>query len=128
MTIRITATTVVLFGVLAGSVAAQERPARVPQPAAPQTSGQQAVARNQPELNVERLPLNIARLQRKLKESVEREERDGLRIRYTIDVVALAPPIKLVTPEDNVRFTPAPYGGPTHREMLDLVTPKEFRH
>ena len=38
-----------------------------------------------------------------------------------------APPIELFTPEDNLLNGPVPYGAPTHREMLYMITPQEFR-
>jgi len=41
-------------------------------------------------------------------------------------VYAPAPPIKLFTPLDNLLYGPAPYGGPTHRDMMNLMTPQEF--
>ena len=86
----------------------------------------QAPPAPEPQVDVSKLPVNLGRMQRKLKQAVEREERNGPVLRYTIDVFGRAPRIELVTPRDNLAFTPAPYGGPTHREMMNVVTPKEF--
>src|SRR5687768_4125936 len=78
-------------------------------------------------VDVSRLPIDLRRIQRELRQTTIREERDGLNLRYFVDVYAKAPDIVLFTPEDNLVFGPAPYGGPTHREMLEMMTPREFR-
>jgi hypothetical protein len=71
--------------------------------------------------------LNLSRIQRGLQRSAERQDYDGLNLRYYVNVYAPAPSIQLYTKQDNLAFGPAPYGGPTHREMMDLMTPQEFR-
>ena len=70
--------------------------------------------------------LNLARIQRGLQRSAERQEYDGLNLRFYVAVYAPAPPIKLFTPLDNLLYGPAPYGGPSHRDMMEVMTPKEF--
>jgi hypothetical protein len=75
----------------------------------------------------EQYGLNLARIQRGLQRSAERQDYDGLNLRYYVNVYAPAPPIQLFTKQDNLAFAPAPYGGPTHREMMDLITPREHR-
>jgi len=70
--------------------------------------------------------LNLARIQRGLRKSAERQDYDGLNLRFYVNVYAPAPPIKLFTPLDNLLYGPAPYGGPTHRDMMNLMTPQEF--
>ena len=52
---------------------------------------------------------------------------NGLHIRYTIDVYGAAPQIEFFTKQDNLQTGPVPYGAPTHREMINQVTPQEFR-
>lgn len=69
--------------------------------------------------------LNLARIQRGLRKSTERQDYDGLNLRYYINVFAPAPPINLFTKQDNIAFGPAPYGGPTHGEIMRLITPQE---
>ena len=54
-----------------------------------------------------------------------RQSADGLNLRFFVDVYALAPPIVLFTPQDNLQMGPVPYGGPTHREVIQHLTPKE---
>jgi hypothetical protein len=79
------------------------------------------------QIDVSKLPVNLTRLQNQLRASSERADGNASRLRFTIDVYGRAPRIQLITPEDNVRWGQAPYGGPTHREMMDIVTPREFR-
>src|SRR5687768_12436438 len=80
-----------------------------------------------PAIDVSRLPIDLRRIEKGFRQTTIREERDGLNLRYFVDVYAKAPNIVLFTPEDNLVFGPAPYGGPTHREMLEMMTPREFR-
>ena len=78
-------------------------------------------------VDVSRLPINLERIQRELRQSAEREERQGLNIRYVIDVYGQAPPLVIFGPEFNLTYGPVPNSAPTHREMIEHVTPKEFR-
>ena len=90
-------------------------------------AGGQAGLRAQEAVDVSRLPLNLNRIQRELRQSAVREERRGLNLHYVIDVYGQAPPIVIFGPDDNLVRGPVPYGAPTHREMIDHVTPKEYR-
>ena len=78
-------------------------------------------------VDVGRLPIDLGRMERQFRRTTIREERDGLNLRYFVDVYAKSPAIVLITPEDNVVYGPAPYGAPTHREMVQMMTPREFR-
>ena len=83
---------------------------------------------NTPSVNVERLPVNVARIQRGLRQSAERQEGSGLNIRYVIEVYGTAPRLNFFDPKrDNLRSGPVPYGAPTHQQMLDIMTPQDFR-
>lgn len=90
-------------------------------------AGLAAPALAQDAVDVSRLPVDLERIQRGLRDSAVREEREGLNLRYTIEVYGQAPPIVLFGPEANLGSGPVPYGAPTHREMIEHVTPKEFR-
>ena len=81
----------------------------------------------QTEVDVSRLPVNLARIHRALQETATREERDGLNLRYYVNVNTQAPPLVFFGPQDNLVSGPVPYGGPTHKEMLEQMTPKEYR-
>jgi hypothetical protein len=81
----------------------------------------------QPAIDVSRLPINLERIQRELRESSEREEHQGLNIRYMIDVYGQAPPIVLIEPGFDLVHGPVPNSAPTHRDMIEHVTPIEYR-
>jgi len=93
---------------------------------ATETPAQPAPAVSTPSAPNEQYGLNLARIQRGLQKSAERQDYDGLNLRFYVNVYAPAPPIKLFTPLDNLLYGPAPYGGPTHRDMMNLMTPQEF--
>lgn len=78
-------------------------------------------------VDVSKLPIDLWRIQRELQQSTVREERQGLNLRYTIEVYGQAPPLVFFTREDDLLTGPVPYGAPTHREMIEHVTPKEYR-
>src|SRR5262245_23235323 len=78
-----------------------------------------------PAIDVSRLPINLARIQRQLRQSTVRDESEGLRLRYVVDVYGQAPRIELFAREENLRDGPVPYGGPTHNELLRVITPQE---
>ena len=80
------------------------------------------------ELDVDRLPIDLQRIQRQIQQaSSETEEREGLNLRYQIEVFGRAPELRLFAPGENLTNGPVPYGAPTHQEMIDHVTPREFR-
>jgi hypothetical protein len=78
-------------------------------------------------VDVSRLPISLSNIEKKLRQTTIREERDGLNLRYFVDVYAKAPDIVLFTKEDNLLYGPVPYGAPTHSEMVDMITPQEHR-
>ena len=80
-----------------------------------------------PAVDVSRLPINLGRIERQLRQSSVREEHDGLRLRYIVDVFGQAPRLVLFTKQDNLLSGPVPYGGPTHQDLLQVITPQEFR-
>lgn len=79
-------------------------------------------------VDVSRLPIDLARIEREFRQDEIREVRNGLNLRYFIQVFAKAPNIVLIHPEDNVEYGRAPYGGPTHADMLEMMTPREYRN
>jgi hypothetical protein len=86
-----------------------------------------APALAQESIDVSRLPIDLDRIQRGIRESAVREEREGLNLRYRVQIYGDAPPLVLFGPEANLTSGPVPYGAPTHREMVEQMTPKEFR-
>jgi hypothetical protein len=82
---------------------------------------------SQVQLDLERLPIDMDRLYRALQQSAERNESDELNVRYTVDVYGQAPKIEWFGDDEDWATGPAPYGAPTHGEMLYQMTPEEFR-
>ena len=78
-------------------------------------------------VDVGKLPVNLDRIQRQLQQTSVREERDGLNLRYVVDVFGRAPQIELFTKQENLKDGPVPYGAPTHRQMIEAITPPEYR-
>jgi hypothetical protein len=77
-------------------------------------------------VDVSRLPINMDRIKRQVRQSTVRDESDGLRLRYVVDVFGQAPRIELFGGLENGLTGPAPYGAPTHKDMLQIMTPQEF--
>jgi hypothetical protein len=78
-------------------------------------------------VNVDRLPINIERIHRQVQQaSTETEHREGLNLRYQIEVFGRAPEVRIFAPGENLTNGPVPYGAPTHQEMINHVTPQEF--
>ncbi|MBI4265324.1 MAG: hypothetical protein HY657_13180 [Acidobacteria bacterium] len=78
-------------------------------------------------VDVGRLPLDLNRIHRQLRQTTIREERDGLHLRYIVEVFGQAPPLVIFTREDNLASGPVPHGAPTHREIIEHITPREYR-
>ena len=78
-------------------------------------------------VDVSRLPINIARIQREFRAAEIREQHQGLNLRYFVEVFAPAPPLVFLKKEDNLMYGPVPYGAPTHRDMLWMLTPPAHR-
>lgn len=90
--------------------------------------GAQAPAGEQPAaVDVSKLPVDMSRIRRRLVTSTTTEERDGLNLRYTVTVFGETPRIKLFTPDDNLVFGRAPYGAPSHADLMQMITPKPFQ-
>ena len=82
----------------------------------------------QDNVDVGKLPVNLARIQKQLQQSNIREERDGLNLRYFVPVYGQAPRIELFPQREPGLFTaPPPYGAPTHSQMIQQITPQEYR-
>ena len=81
----------------------------------------------QTSVDVKRLPIDLAKVTRELRQSAATESHNGLHIRYSVDVYGQAPRIELFTKQDNLGSGPVPYGAPSHQEMINHVTPQEYR-
>jgi hypothetical protein len=79
-----------------------------------------------PAVHVDSL-VNVERVRRALAQRpTERETFDGRQVRTYLEIYGTAPPIEVLQPQD---FSPGAvrYGGMTHQEFLNVVTPQEFR-
>jgi hypothetical protein len=96
----------------------------------PAWAGQQPAAAGAsattPNVDLARLPVNVGRIGRQLRQVQTTEARDGLKIRYTINVYGELPRIQLVTPLDNLLRGDVPGTAPTHADMIRMMTPQEF--
>jgi hypothetical protein len=104
---------------LAASVDAQSSVEPTPAPLASPTTQTPA-----PSVDASRLGVNLSRIQRRLQASAERQSSDGLNLRFAIDVYAAAPPLVLLTKEDNLDTGRVPDSAPTHQEVLRFLTPR----
>jgi hypothetical protein len=86
-----------------------------------------AAAAQQTSVDVKRLPIDLTKVTRQLRQTADTESHNGLHIRYSVDVYGQSPRIELFTKQDNLATGPVPYGAPTHRDMIDQVTPIEYR-
>jgi hypothetical protein len=80
-----------------------------------------------PSVDVDRLPIDVAKIRKELQRQADVEERDGLNLRYSLHVYGVAPRLQFFSKDENLTTGPVPWGAPTHREMIDHVTPQEFR-
>ena len=74
-----------------------------------------------------RLPVSLERIKRRMAAERTREGRRGLLdLNFYVDVYARAPAIEILRDFDPDSETVS-YGSPTHREMLEASTPREWR-
>lgn len=86
----------------------------------------QPPAEGQSTLDPSKMGVDLSRIKRELVQAEESQASDSpLKLSFTIQVLGTAPKIDFLE-GFNVEG-PIPYGSPTHREFLDVVTPKEFR-
>ncbi len=76
-------------------------------------------------LDAEALPVSLERIKRQLGQTPALD-RETLRLNFYLDVYADKPQLDVFAGFD-LHNSPVPYGAPTHQDVLDLVTPLEFR-
>lgn len=73
-----------------------------------------------------KLGVDLSRIKRELAEAQDADGSDDpLRLRFRVEVFGIAPRIDFL--EGFKVDGPIPYGAPTHQEVLDVLTPREFR-
>ena len=74
------------------------------------------------------LPVSISRIKERMSSQPELGETRGrLRLTYRVNVYGRAPAMDLLQDFIIVDTAPAAYGGPSHAEMVEVMTPKEWR-
>jgi hypothetical protein len=118
-----------LIPVLLSSMAAAVPQQQAQTPAAPAASAaalqEPAGAETVPPEPVPELPVSLARIQRALSRPPAIRVR-GDRIVFRVEVLGRKPSIEDILGPDYLKG-PVPYGGMTHQEFLNMVTPKDFQ-
>jgi hypothetical protein len=63
-----------------------------------------AASAQQSSVDVKRLPIDLTKVTRELRQSAATESRTGLNIRYRVDVYGQAPRIEIFTKQDNLAY------------------------
>jgi hypothetical protein len=93
--------------------------------ALPVGAAAQGASEERQTVDASKMGVDLSRIKRELASAAEETQDDGLRLRFTVEVVGTAPKINLLEGFDV--NGPMPYGPPSHREVLDVLTPQEFR-
>ena len=85
------------------------------------------VASAQEQVDVTKLGVSLDRIKRELRQAEASEQTEGgpLKLQIHVEVFGRAPKIDFL--EGFSPSGPLPYGSPTHREVLDVITPQQFR-
>src|SRR5207248_3039666 len=86
-----------------------------------------SAAQQSSRIDADRLPIDMQRIRRELRSSEIREEREGLNLRYFLNIYGEAPAIRLFLRNENLKTGPVPHTAPTHQEFIEYWTPQEFR-
>ena len=80
-----------------------------------------------PGIDSTKLGVSLDRIQRELDDHASTPADGGapLRLNVRVDVLGQAPAIEIFR-GFNLKSGPVPRGGPTHTDMLDMLTPQEF--
>jgi len=78
-------------------------------------------------INVESLGVSFDRIKRILGDRKPTADKNGLNLNYFVEVTAEAPPIQIFTKQDVAPTGPIPFGAPTHADIVDRLTPAEFK-
>jgi len=94
------------------------------QPAA--VRAQQGPVAPPPPPSVEALGMSFERIKRELRVLPPSTAKTPLKLEYYVEVQGLMPPLPLFKPGE-LTTGPVPFGAPTHRDMMDHVTPEAFK-
>ena len=79
-----------------------------------------------PPPSVEALGMSFERIKRGLRVLPPSTAKTPLKLEYYVEVQGLMPPLPLFKPGE-LTTGPVPFGAPTHRDMMDHVTPEAFK-
>lgn len=88
---------------------------------------QPPAASEAPVVDASKLGVSLSRIRRELAQAASEESggEDPLRLQFRVQVIGTAPPIDFL--EGFAVSGPLPYGAPTHQEVLNVLTPQEYR-
>lgn len=100
--------------------------------AVPQQTGESRAETTTRPVDAEELGVSVDRIRLRFRRNQplgDVFDPDRLKLSAYVDVVAKAPPLQLFGPDPKKELTSGavPFGGPTHRDMLNIMTPQEFR-
>lgn len=88
----------------------------------PGVAGQEPPDEADEVLQAEELGVSLARIQRRLNNLPDDDDKDVLRLNFYVQVYGRAPQLKLLDGFD-VHNGPVPYGAPVHRDLLAAMRP-----
>lgn len=96
-------------------------------PVDPQAQQPSAGQTTTPAVDPAKMGVSLDRIRRELQEAEVREVRGEypLSLEFRVEVYGTAPKIDLL--RDFPLVGPTPYGAPTHREVIEFLTPEAFR-
>ncbi|HEY7444438.1 MAG TPA: hypothetical protein VH701_18550 [Vicinamibacterales bacterium] len=131
--------TILVLGLIAfaSPVVAQDAQKPKPSPPAPQREAPEKRSTDTAPpgaVNAEQLGVSLDRIRLRFQRTGLFEpvfDSEKLKLSTYVDVVGKAPPLRLFGPDSNLKneltSRAVPFGGPTHRDMLQVMTPQEFR-
>jgi hypothetical protein len=115
----------VLFSAMAAGVPQQQAQTPVAPASSAEATQKPVGAQTTPAEPVPELPVSLARIQRALSRPPAIRLK-GERLVFRVEVLGRKPSIEDILGPDYLKG-PVPYGGMTHQEFLNMVTPKEFQ-
>jgi hypothetical protein len=81
---------------------------------------------DRPDAGKDALPVSLKRIKRGLQEAQSQPPSHRLKLSYYVAVVGQSEPINLFKDFDTIHGA-VPFTAPSHQELLEQVTPREFR-
>ena len=80
-------------------------------------------------IDATKLGVSLSRIQKGLRtaEAREKSNADGLRLEFNVQVYGTAPRIDVIPDDEDLVFGAVPGSAPTHRQIIEHVTPQIYR-